>query len=172
MDLFISVVALGLLMFSSMEKLEAQGEVSSSAMSVVLTKNLPNKECSLDLIPFEGDDVNLAKCHETDDQTIHLLPGQKLVVTINKKCLFYQQEGGKVKSGTNYNIQNSLTIDDWDGYENWMFDCAPFEWTNSIFSNFYNNYFYQAGNHSGKATLFFISQTYPRYYSSLQVIID
>ena len=154
-----------------MEKLEAQGEVSSSAMSVVLTKNLSDKEFSLELIPLEGNHVNPGKSQTIDAQAIHLLPGQKLVVTLNKKWLFYQQVG-KVTLGTNYNVQSASRVDDWDGWENWAFDCTPLKCTGDSFNNFYNNYSYQAGNDSGKITISFISETYPRYYSSLQVIIN
>ena len=49
-DLFMSVVALALLLFSSMEKLWAQAEVSNSGMGVALTKNLPDKKISLELV--------------------------------------------------------------------------------------------------------------------------
>ena len=171
MDLFMSVAALGFIFFSSMEKLEAQAEVSSCALIAAPTKNLPDKKFSLELIPLEGNHVNVAKCHEIDAQSVHLLPGQKLVVTLNKKWLFYIQ-GEKGTLGTNYNVQSTMKIDDWDGWENWAFDFAPLKWTGSSFNNFYNIYSYQAGNDSGKATLSFISQTCPRYYSSLHVIID
>ncbi|MBX9578584.1 MAG: hypothetical protein K2W97_08955 [Chthoniobacterales bacterium] len=171
MDLFMSVAALGFIFFSSMEKLEAQAEVSSCALIAAPTKIASDKKFSLELIPLEGNHVNSAKCQVMDAQSIHLLPGQKLVVTLNKKWLFYQQ-AGKGTLGTNYNVQSEIKVDDWDGWENWVLDCTPLKCTGSSFNNFYNIYSYQAGNDSGKATLSLISQTYPRYYSSLQVIID
>lgn len=169
--LLFGVVALGLLLVAPLEKLRAQAEVSNSGMGVAPTKNLPDKKISLELVQLEGKDVDLAKCHEIDAQSVHLLPGQKLVVTLNKKWLFYQQVG-KATLGTNYNVQSALRVDDWDGWENWLLDRTPLECKSFSFYNFYNNYFYQAGNDSGKVTLSFISETYPRYYSSLHVIIN
>lgn len=170
-SILISIAVLGSLLSSLSEQVQAQEENGSCAMIVATTKNLPDKKFSLELIPLEGNHVNLAKCQEIDAQSIHLLPEQKLLVTLNKKWLFYQQAGNGTL-GTNYNIQNDIKVDDWDGWENWAFDCTPLEWNGFSAHDFYNDYFYQAGDDSGKVTLSFISQTNPRYYSSLHIIID
>jgi hypothetical protein len=167
-----SVILLGFFfLLLNIAKLQAQENNEDNALIATSIDNLPDKKYSLCLIPLEGNHVNSAKCQKTDVQSTHLLPGQKLVVTLNKQWLFYRHEG-KPTLGTNYNIQSGIKVDDWDGWENWMLDRVPLEWKGSISHDFYNNYSYQAGNESGKVTLSFISQTYPRYYSSLHIIID
>jgi|GEM_PF-3626117 len=165
------IITLGLLLFSSMEKLEAQEVMSSAALTVAPTNNLPDQEFSLELIPLEGNHVNPEKCQETDAQSIHLLPGQKLVVTLYKKLLFYDEEKGATL-GCDYGIQSDMKVNDWGSWDKWVLGCAPLDWKSSNSYGFYNNYCYQAGNGSGKVTLSFISETYPRYYASLQVIIE
>ena len=166
-----SVVVLEPLLVALLKKLKAQVEVSSGVMIVPAIENFPDKAFSLELIPLEGKDVDLATYHEIDAQSIHLLAGQKLIVTLHKKYLFYRQVG-QTTPWTNYNVQNSLRVDDWNGWKNWVFDYIPLKCTGDSFNNFYNNCSYQAGNDSGKVTISFISETYPRYYSSLRVIID
>lgn len=170
-NLFVSVVALGLIFFSSQEKLQAQAEVSSGTLFAVIAKDLPDKKISLELTPLEGNHVNPEKCEETDAQSIYLQPGQKLVVTLNKKWLFYRQDG-KAHFGTNYDIQSDLIIRNWNSWKYWMAGSAPVTESNFEENDFFNNYFYQAANHGGEAALSFISVTYPRYYSSLHIFIN
>jgi len=133
--------------------------------------NKDHKEYSLELIPLEGNHVTPEKCKKIDAQTIHLQKGQKLTVKLNKKKLFYQQDG-KFCFGTNYDVQSDLVIRNWNGWENWVAGSAPVTELGFKESDFCNSYFYHAASHGGEATLSFISITYPRYYSSLRVIVD
>lgn len=176
----LGAAVLSLLLFLPIEKLQAQEKISNYALVTTLSKDSSDKEFSLELIPLEGNYTNLVKCQITDAQSIHVLSGQKLIVTLNKKWLFYHQKG-KAILGTNYDIQNSIKIDELGSSGNssfayfplnWLLKCTPLEYTGFNDNNFYNNYFYQANNISGQVTLSFISQTYPRYYSLLYVIVD